>query len=104
MNAADPDCQDTDNRLSKKAGNFFALHTFICLVPLAFLLVSLLNYPYLISGGLAMRIVAAGLLAKGELPYVDFWDWSQPIVFEALKWLTLLCTSLASMGVAVIPA
>ena len=104
MNSADPDGKDKEIGSTKKGGNFFVLHTFICLAPLAFLLFSLLWYPYLISGGLAMRIVAAGLLAKGELPYVDFWDWSQPIVFELLKWLTLLCTSLASLGVAVIPA
>ncbi len=104
MNSADQDCEDRDIGSTKKGGNFFVLHSFICLVPLAFLLLSLLWYPYLISGGLAMRIVAAGLLAKGELPYVDFWDWSQPIVFELLKWLTLLCNSLASLGVAVIPA
>jgi hypothetical protein len=104
MNSADQDCKDKDIGSNKKGGNFLVLHTSICLAPLALLLLSLLWYPYLISGGLAMRIVAAGLLAKGELPYEDFWDWSQPIVFELLKWLTLLCTSLASLGVAVIPA
>lgn len=51
-----------------------------------------------------MRIVAASLLAKGELPYVDFWDWSQPIVFESLKYLHMLCKALEAIGVSVIPA
>ncbi len=51
-----------------------------------------------------MRIVASGLLAKGELPYVDFWDWSQPIVFESLKSLHVLCAALAALGLSVIPA
>jgi hypothetical protein len=74
------------------------------LVPLGCLLFDLWRYPYFISGGLAMRIVASSLLAKGELPYVDFWDWSQPIVFESLKSLHLLCAALGAMGLSVIPA
>lgn len=48
-----------------------------------------------------MRIVAASLLAKGELPYYDFWDWSQPIVFELLKYPYMLCTTLQTMQVPV---
>ncbi len=48
-----------------------------------------------------MRTVAASLLAKGELPYYDFWDWSQPIVFELLKYPYMLCTTLQTMQVPV---
>lgn len=96
------DGQNSESR--KVARCFFVLLGFVSLVPLGCLLFDLWRYPYLISGGLAMRIVAAGLLARGELPYVDFWDWSQPIVFESLKYLHMLCTALGAMGVSVIPA
>ncbi|MFA6209207.1 MAG: hypothetical protein WC714_07290 [Candidatus Obscuribacterales bacterium] len=89
---------------SRQALIFSVLICLVCLAPLAFLLFDLWRYPYLISGGLAMRIVAAGLLTKGESPYVDFWDWSQPIVFELLHGLTALCNFLSSVGIAVIPA
>lgn len=96
------DGQNSESR--KVARCFFVLLGFVSLAPLGCLLFDLWRYPYLISGGLAMRIVAAGLLARGELPYVDFWDWSQPIVFESLKYLHMLCTALGAMGVSAIPA
>ncbi|MBP6745875.1 hypothetical protein KA344_11620 [bacterium] len=81
--------------------SFFLWLGLICLAPLTCLFLDLWQYPRLIAGGLAMRIVAANLLIKGELPYYDFWDWSQPIVFELLKYPYMLCTTLQTMQVPI---
>lgn len=81
--------------------SFFLWLGLICLAPLTCLFLDLWQYPRLIAGGLAMRIVAASLLIKGELPYYDFWDWSQPIVFELLKYPYMLCTTLQTMQVPI---
>ena len=86
---------------SRNTNNFFLWLTLVCLLPLTCLLLELLYYPQFISAGLAMRIVAASLLAQGEQPYYDFWDWSQPIVFELLKYPYMLCTTLQTMHVPI---
>jgi hypothetical protein len=80
---------------------FFLWLSLICLAPLACLFFELWHYPRLIAGGLAMRIMAASLLIQGELPYYDFWDWSQPIVFEMLKYPYMLCTTLQTWHVPI---
>ncbi|MFA6213081.1 MAG: hypothetical protein WC714_26840 [Candidatus Obscuribacterales bacterium] len=80
---------------------FFVWLSLLCLAPLVCLFYELWHYPRLIAGGLAMRIMAASLLIKGELPYYDFWDWSQPIVFEMLKYPYMLCTTLQTWHVPI---
>lgn len=81
--------------------SFFLWLGLACLMPLACLFLEILNYPTLMSGGLAMRIVAASLLIQGEQPYYDFWDWSQPIVYEFLKYPYMLCTTLQAIHVPI---
>ena len=90
--------EDLDS--SKKGKNsFFLWLGLACLIPLACLFLEIWNYPRLMSAGLAMRVVAASLLIQGEQPYYDFWDWSQPIVYELLKYPYMLCTTLQTMQV-----
>lgn len=81
--------------------NLFLWLGLVCLLPLACLLLEIWNYPRLISGALSMRIVATSLLTQGEQPFYDFWDWSQPIVYELLKYPYMLCTALQTMHVPI---
>ena len=94
---------NTEDSASKNTNknDFLPWLCLACSAPLICLLFELWHYPRLISPGLGMRIMAANLLIKGELPYYDFWDWSQPIVFELLKYPYLLCTTLQTMLVPI---
>ncbi len=83
----------------KSKNSFFLWLGLACLLPLACLFFEIWNYPRLMSAGLAMRTMAASLLIQGEQPYYDFWDWSQPIAYELLKYPYMLCTTLQTMQV-----
>jgi hypothetical protein len=85
------------------ARKFLIWVALVCTAPLFCLLTDLWQHPSFISGGLAMRIMAASLIAKGELPYFDFWDWTQPIVFELLKYPYLLSSALESLRLPLVP-
>lgn len=64
---ANSDIEDAaEGNITQK--RFFLWLSLFCLAPLTCLFYELWHYPRLISGGLAMRIMAASLLVKGELP------------------------------------
>lgn len=92
--------------LNKEADalNFCTWLFLLCLGPLLALAIELVHYPSQLSAGLAMRIVAAELVSEGELPYVDFWDWTQPVIYEIFKYPCLLAGFLKDVGQPVIPA
>ncbi|MBS1992951.1 MAG: hypothetical protein JSS83_20680 [Cyanobacteria bacterium SZAS LIN-3] len=71
----------------------------VALPPIAYLLYDLINCKNDISSWLAMRIVGAQLLLREQKLYVDFWDWTQPIVFECLRLPLLISQGLEKLGV-----
>ena len=54
-------------------------------LPLFYLLYDLILFRNDISSWLAMRISGVQLLLKEQKLYVDFWDWTQPIVFDCMR-------------------
>jgi hypothetical protein len=70
-------------------------------LPLFYLLYDLLAFRNDVSSWLAMRLVGARLLLDEQKLYVDFWDWSQPIVYDLLQGLLLLRSGLEKIGVII---
>ncbi|MBI5175787.1 MAG: hypothetical protein HY986_23070 [Candidatus Melainabacteria bacterium] len=59
----------------------------LCAPPLVLLTADLLYHPINISSWLAMRIYAAKLMTEGKDLYLDFFDWTQPLLLGAFKLL-----------------
>jgi len=51
-----------------------------------------------ISSWLAMRICAVGLMMEDFKPYIDFWDWTLPPVYDFLKMPCTLRLALEKLG------
>ncbi len=58
-----------------------------CAPPLVLLATDLLYHPINISSWLAMRIYAARLMTEGKELYLDFFDWTQPLLLGTFKLL-----------------
>ncbi|MBU6451748.1 MAG: hypothetical protein KGS72_08230 [Cyanobacteria bacterium REEB67] len=70
-------------------------------LPLFYLLFDLLSFRNDVSSWLAMRLVGASLLLDEQKLYVDFWDWSQPVVYDLLQGLLWLRSALEKVGIIV---
>lgn len=59
----------------------------LCAPSLVLLSADLLYHPINISSWLAMRIYAARLMTEGKELYLDFFDWTQPLLLGTFKLL-----------------
>lgn len=67
--------------------SLYAWSALISAAPLACLLTDLFMFRDEASSWLTMRIMAAQMLIDGKVLYQDFFEWTQPIVFEIAKLL-----------------
>ena len=76
----------TDVAQAQKLEKHFVLGSLIVAsLPLFYLLYDLLSFRNDMSCWLAMRLVGVKLQLQDQKLFIDFWDWTQPIVFDAMR-------------------